>query len=213
MSAISPPRRFMGISPRVQSIVWRVIAALFVFAMALLCWHNIAQTLGAPINVQLSDGDVMKLAPIVGGPAHATHNGTVLVGVDLTHISNQLQWLIALSIVNGSVIQCSIVLVFGIIWVRTSGGHPFATTVTRSLTALAIIVFVLGTLQEALDSWVGLREAYDAVGSNLNATSPYYDPYGFQIHGEWIVVALGIGVLASAFAIGARLTKDTEGLV
>jgi len=212
-AAAAPPRRFAGMSPRTQMIFWRVTAVLLLVAMALLCWHNIAQTLGNPIDTELADGEGVKLAAISGGTAHATHTGIVMVGVELTHVSAQLQWLLALSILNDYVIQAAILLVFGIIWVRTSGGRPFARTVTRSLTALSIIVLVLGTLQEALDSWVGLREAFDAVGSNVNLTSPYADEYGFQIHGVWILVAFGLGVLASAFAIGARLTKDTEGLV
>lgn len=212
-TAIVQRRPFAGMSPRAQLIAWRIVAVLFLTAMVLLCWHNIAQTLGNPIYIQLSDGEGIKYAAISGGTAHATHTGNVLVGVKLTHVSSQLQWLLVLSIVNGSVIQAAVVLVFGIIWARTSDGHPFARTVTRSLSALSIIVLVLGTLQEALDSWVGLREAYDAVGSNVHATSPYYYQDGFQIHGVWILVAFGIGVLASAFAIGARLTKDTDGLV
>jgi hypothetical protein len=104
-------------SPRAKSITWRVVAVLFVVAMAVLCWHNIAQTLDA----------------------------------------------------------------------------------------------VFGTLQSVLDSWVGLREAYEAVGSSPGGF--YYDPDGFTISIGWIIVGLAIGVLASAFGIGARLTRETEGLV
>jgi hypothetical protein len=211
-AALAPRRRFAAMSPRAQSTTWRVVAILVLAGAALLCWHNIAQTLGNPIEIQLSYGEGIRYAAITGGTAHATHTGVVLIGVQLTHVSSQLRWLLALAILNGSVIQAAIVLVFGIIWVRTSGGHPFARTVTRSLTALSVIVLVLGTLQEALSSWVGLREAYEAVGSNV-AASPYSDAYGFQITGVWIVVAFGIGVLASAFAIGARLTRDNEGLI
>ena len=204
-------RLLPAFSRRTQSIAWRVIAIVFVVGMALLCWHNIAEALDNPILIHLAYG-TGSLPPVKGGTAVVSHASIATASAELTHASAQLQWLIALSNVNSSVLATAVILVFGVIWVRTSAGLPFARSVTVSLTALSIVVAVLGTFQEVLDSWVGLREAYEAVG-NLNYSNPYYDQSGFQVTGLAIYIALGIGVLASAFAIGARLTRDTEGLV
>jgi hypothetical protein len=198
-------------SPRAKSVTWRIVAVVFVVAMAALCWHNIAQTLDQPIYTHLAYGGDSGLERVTGGTAHATRTGVDSVGVELTHVSAQLRWLIALDLANASLLQASVVLVFGIIWVRTSMGHPFARAVTRSLIVLSVIVAVFGTLQDVLDSWVSLREAYEAVGSNPSGF--YYDQDGFTVSLSWIFVGLAIGVLASAFGIGARLTHDTEGLV
>lgn len=206
-------RKFLpALTTRTQSIIWRVIAVSFVAGMALLCWHNIAQTLDSPILTHLAYGGSAKFERFSGGTAHVTRTGIDSIGIQLTHVSTQLQWLVALDIVNSTLIQTAVGLVFGVIWARTSAGHPFAPAVTRSLTALAIIVAVFGTFQEVLDSWVSLREAYEAVG-NLPYGGAYYDQDGFHISGLAIIIAFGIGILASAFGIGARLTHDTEGLV
>jgi hypothetical protein len=200
-------------SPRAEAIAWRIVGALFVVAMAVICWKNISQTLDEPIHAQLGYGGGTTFETITGGTAHASATGVITFGVQLTRVTPHLQWLIALSNVNSSILTTAVVLVFGVLWIRTSAGRPFAQSVTRSLGALSIIVAVLGTLQEALDSWVRMRAAYEAIGDNLQSTSPYYNAEGFAISGIAIFIALGIGVLASAFAIGARLTRDTEGLV
>jgi hypothetical protein len=200
-------------------LAWRIVAVAFVAGMALLTWHNVASTLNHPIYAQLAYGGELSPARITGGSARADLTGNTTVGVSLTHVSSQLQWLIGLQLANGSVIFTSSVLVFGVVWARTGTGAPFARIVTRALTSLAILVAVLGTLQEALDSWVNMREGYEAVGGFDN-TSAYYSANGFQIGFVSLFIAFGIGVLASAFGIGARVTreraalaKETEGLV
>ena len=204
------PRTF---SARALSVAWWVLALVVVVGMALLCWRSIHQTLDHPITFQLADAGSPKLTPITGGPSHATLSGDVTVGVQISHPSSQLQWLLALSVVNASFLQTAVVLVLGIIWARTSSGRPFARTVTRSLAALALVLLVFGTLQDALGSWINLREEYEAVGNNTNLQSAYYYQGGFDLSGVWLLAAIAIWVLAGAFAIGARLAKETDGLV
>jgi hypothetical protein len=213
MSVAAPRRRMIpAMSPRTERILWSAVAILFVLAMAALCWNNIRQTLDQPIYAELAFGGDLKPAHIAGGTAHASATGITTVGVQLTHVSGQLQWLLALSLANMALIQTAVGLVFGVIWVRTSAGRPFARSVSRSLFWLAIVVAVFGTMQEILQSWVSLRESFEAVG-NPNFTNVYYNSTGFQVSGVNIFIGLGIGVLATAFGIGARLTQETEGLV
>lgn len=203
--------RLKQLSPRTETLLWRTVAILFVLAMAALCWHNIQDTLSHPIYTELAFGGDLKPARISGGTAQASATGIVTVGVELTHVTTQLQWLIGLLTVNGSLIQTAVGLVFGVIWIRTSGGRPFAQSVSRSLFWLAIIVAVFGTLQEVLESWVELRESFEAVG-NPNFTNVYYNSTGFHVSGVWIFVGLAIGVLSSAFGIGARLSRERTAL-
>jgi cytochrome bd-type quinol oxidase subunit 2 len=199
------------ITPRARSIIGWVVAIIFVLAVAALCWHNIHQALDNPIQVQLVYSGTSALPPVSGGSAVVRVLDNSAVTGELTHASAQLQWLITLSDVNSSLLLAAVVLVFGIVWVRTSSGRPFARTVTRALSALSIIVAVFGTTLEMLNSWVGMREGYDAVG-NFTEASRYYSQSNFQITGVSIYIALAIGVLASAFAIGARLTRERAAL-
>ena len=171
------PRRM---SPRAQRIAWWVVGILFVVLMTVLCLNNIRQMSEEPVTTHLAYYGIASLEPVSGGTAHATRS-SYLVGVDLTRVSSQLRWLLVGQIVNHFVIETAAGLVLGVIWIRTSAGRPFARSVARSLTALAIIVAVLGSFQEALDSWVDLRAAFEAVGNS--EFGHYQDVRGFQIDG------------------------------
>ena len=62
-----------------------------------------------------------------------------------------------------------------------------------------------------LQDFITAREKFEAVGAHPYGS--YYLGTGFTLTGVPLLIAIGIAVLASAFAIGARLTRDTEGLV
>ena len=201
------------ITPRTERILWWSVAILYVLAVAASCWSSTSQTLNGPIFTQLAYGGNAKFERVAGGTAHATITGVTTVGVQLTHVTSQLQWLLVLSNANKSLLLALVGLTFGVVWIRTRGGRPFARSVTLSLSGLAIAVAVLGTFQEFIDAWVRMREAFEAVGSSFLSDTAYYNSDGYEISGLSIFIGLGIGVLASAFAIGARLSKETEGLV
>jgi hypothetical protein len=183
-----------------------------VIGTALLCWNQIARTLSGVIFVSLAyGGGDPKLAAPSGGTASVRDFSINSVTVGLTHLSSQLQWMIAGNIILQFLLFAAVLLTMGIVWIRTSTGHPFAPVVTHALVALALLVAVAGSGIEVLQSLILSRETIEAVGSSTAGL--YYDQNGFSFSGLSIIIAFGISVLASAFAIGARLTKDTDGLV
>jgi hypothetical protein len=196
-----------------RGVAWGAVGIVIV-GFALLCWNQIARTLGAPVSAELaiqdSPSDVGLPSPH-GGSATIVGYGFSGVNVDLTHISTQLQWLIAGEITVKFVLTAAVILVVGVVWARTSLGRPFSRLVTVSLAVLAVMAFVLGSGLDALDSLIAQREAFEAVGSSEFGN--YYYGGGFAISGLGLLFGVGIGLLATAFAIGARISRDTEGLV
>ncbi|HEY2644290.1 MAG TPA: hypothetical protein VGI56_11115 [Galbitalea sp.] len=186
-------------------------AVLVVVALGLLCWDQIRRTLGAPVDVMLTPETQPHLPRPRGGTATINSYGVDGVDASLTHVSTQLQWLIGSEIALKFILMTAVILVFGVVWVRTSTGRPFSRLVTVSLAVLAVLAFVLGSGLDALDSLITQREAFEAIG-NSGGPDFYYNG-GFQISGLGLLFGLGIGVLASAFAIGAKLTRETDGLV
>jgi hypothetical protein len=198
---------------RRSRILWTIVAGVVVVGSVLACWNQIARDLGAPIPMQLAiDSSHLGLPRPRGGIATIHDYSVNLVDVDLTHISAQLQWLIAINVVLQFLMMAVVLLAIGVIWVRTSAGRPFARSVTASLVAVAIIVAVAGSASEVLQSWVNNREVYEALGRH-ESTTYFSSVAGFSFPGLSLIVGLLIGVLASAFAIGSRLARDTEGLV
>lgn len=181
-------------------------------AVALVCWNQIARTLGGPIYTQIGfSGTDANLPRPHGGTAvvQSLQSGAVTVGI--THISTQLQWMIVGATLLQYLLLAAAILTIQVVWVRTSKGRPFARSVTVSLVALAILVAVAGSANEVLESLISQREAFEAIGGS--PANDYYFAQGFSFTGLPLLFALGIGLLASAFAIGARLTRDTDGLV
>jgi len=197
-----------------RSLSWRsaLWAAAVITATALACWNQIARTLDAPLDLHVAfSGSITGLPRPHGGAAVAQTPTAGSVTVGITHVSPQLQWMVAAAIVLQFLILAAAVLTIQVVWVRTSQGRPFARPVTVSLLGLAILVAVAGSANEVLESLISQREAFEAFG-HLSTGAPYSPP-GFTFSGLPLIVAAGIGILASAFEIGARLSRDTEGLV
>jgi hypothetical protein len=200
-----------------MSAAWRsrltwIVAGVFIAGMALLAWNQIARDLAEPVQFDLSINDAhLGLARPQGGISTVSSYAVTGVSVELRHISTQLQWMLAGDTLLKCILTTTVVLVVGVVWVRTTAGRPFARSMTVSLASLAVLIAVLGTGIELLESFIGLREAYEVLGNQQSGT--YFHEGGISVSGLAIFIALGIGLLASAFAIGARLTRDTEGLV
>jgi hypothetical protein len=195
-----------------RRILWTVVAAIVLVLLALLCWAQISRSLNPPLYMQLGTGvGHAGLPRPAGGSGTVTSYEVATIEITLTHLSPQLQWMIAGDWLLKYVQFAAAALTIGVVWVRTSAGRPFARSVTWSLIALAVVVAVVGSAQEVLESFIGTREAFEAIGSG---SQTYYSASPtFQFTGGELLIAGGIFLIASAFAIGARLTRDTEGLV
>jgi hypothetical protein len=194
--------------PRVasRSVAWGA-AGVVVAALALLCWNQIAHTLGAPIYAQFTGVATSNLPIPTGGTATVTHYGTNGVGASLTHVSALLQWLIGGEIVVKFVLLAAVLLTAGVLWAQTAAGRPFTRLVIGSLFTLACMVAVLGIGLEVLDSLIYSQESIETFGP-VNGGG-----LRLQVGGLGLIIGLGIAMLASAFLVGAKLSRDTEGLV
>jgi hypothetical protein len=197
--------------------VIRIIGAAIAVGVALLGWNQVARDLGGPVNIGLAlDSGNPRIPVPRGGTAHVVDYGVNTVSVDIRHLSVGLQWMIAVNVGLQFLIIGIVLFAIANVWIRTSAGHPFAPSVTVSLVAVAVSIGIGGTACQLLGSFSSIEEAREAVGSG----SPYYYQGGLDLNFTWLVVGLLVGVLASAFAIGARLQldnadlkRDTEGLV
>jgi hypothetical protein len=194
-----------------SALVWRIVVGVVIVGMALLCWNQIARDLGETLFFPLQVSDNSHIPRPTGGTAVVSSYSVSAVSIGLTHISTQLQWMLALEVVIQFVLITAVLLTIGVVWVRTSAGRPFAPAVTRSLVALAILFAVAGNGSEVLQNFINAREKFEAVGAD--PYGQYYLGTGFTLTSIPLLVAIGIALLASAFAIGARLTRDTDGLV
>jgi hypothetical protein len=192
-------------------LLWRIAAGVVVVGFALLCWNQIARDLGGTLYFPLQVSDDQHLQRPTGGTAVVSSYAVSAVSIGLTHVSTQLQWMLALHTVIQFLLITAVLLTIGVVWVRTSDGRPFAPAVTRSLVALAILFAVAGNGSEVLQNFINAREEFEAIGTNQYGQ--YYLGTGFTLTSIPLLIAIGIALLASAFAIGARLTRDTEGLV
>ena len=205
MSAVSK-------APRSRSaLAWRIVIVTVLIGMALLCWNQIARDRGGTLFFPLQVSDDQGIPKPTGGSAVVSVYSVSAVSFGLTHISAQLQWMLASQVVIQFLLTTASLLTIGVVWVRTSAGRPFAPSVTRSLAGLAILVAIAGNGNEVLQNFISAREKFEAVGADTNGQ--YYLSTGFTLSGLPLLIAIGIAVLASAFAIGARLTRDTEGLI
>jgi hypothetical protein len=103
--------------------------------------------------------------------------------------------------------------------VRIIRGRAFARSMTWVLIASGLLIMILGIAQQYLQVQ-GKASLVQLVGSDLtgggNLSGPQYEgfvAYGLSLDLTPIGIGLAFLVLATAFATGNHLQRDTEGLV
>jgi hypothetical protein len=193
-------------------IALAALATAVVVGVGLQCWNQIARTLGAPLEFALDiNGTRFGLPRPSGGTATIRGYSVDTVNLELTHVSTQLQWMIGFNIVLQFLLVAVVLLVAGFVWIRTSSGRPFARGVTAALVTLAVTVAVVGTGVELLGSLISLREAQEVLGSHDNST--YFYSGGISVSGLGIGIGLLIGLLATAFGVGSRISRQRARLL
>ncbi|WP_231370921.1 hypothetical protein [Microbacterium sp. 11MF] len=118
----------------------------------------------------------------------------------------------------GSVLSLLVAAVPGVVIAvlgqRALTRAPFAARSARWLLVSAIVVLVAGTLGSLLND-VGSFLVAQSVLAEPIADSPVTAPWAFSLNPPvWpLGVALGLGALSVIFQQGARLQRETEGLV
>ena len=88
-------------------------------------------------------------------------------------------------------------------------GRPFAPAIRKLLTASALVVLAGGILGQAVYGFGNFQVAaelnHDPIGTSF--------PMMMHLDSTPVVVGLVLGIIATAFAVGERLQRDTDGLV
>jgi hypothetical protein len=97
---------------------------------------------------------------------------------------------------------------------HASAPLPLRALVWRIVTIIVVIGMALlcwNQIARNLGGVLYARRTWEAVGPGTDGN--YYLGAAFTITGTPLLIAIGNVLLASAFGIGARLTRDTMGLV
>ena len=96
--------------------------------------------------------------------------------------------------------------------VRVLRGRPFARAMTMTFWIAAVALIVVGSALEVMTSALANTLTLEALGSGP-PPEPYTGGGAVNFPGAYLLVGLGVAAIAVAFHSGARLSRDTEGLV
>ncbi|WP_413452389.1 hypothetical protein AA0Y32_11015 [Georgenia phoenicis] len=142
------------------------------------------------------------------------------VTLTLTELPDAARWLLAgqAAVVALAVTGVSLTLLW--LALRVLRTRPFGRSMTAALVASAALIAVGGTVSQVLDA-AGKAAVVDHLGPDVTAGADTARPEGYEglmafaldLDLAPLGVALALGVVALAFQVGARLQRDTEGLV
>ncbi|PYF99317.1 hypothetical protein SAMN05216184_10726 [Georgenia satyanarayanai] len=103
---------------------------------------------------------------------------------------------------------------------RVLRNRPFGRSMTAALVASAVLIIVGGTVSQLLGA-AGNAAVVDHLGTDITGGADTARPEGYEglmtfaldLSLAPVGVGLALAVVALAFQIGARLQRDTEGLV
>ena len=162
-------------------------------------------------NLALGNSGTPQFAtssPEITGASYETATVTV------AQAPTSARWLLWGEVAATSLAAVGIALALAWLCVRVIRYRPFGRSVTLALFTTAVLVMVGGVLTDVLGA-MGRAELVSALGTSVLSGD----------HGEGLLtmamnvslapigIGLAIGVLGAAFEVGARLQRDTEGLI
>lgn len=142
------------------------------------------------------------------------------VTLTVSGLPASVRWLFAAqSVVTAlAVVGVSLALVW--LAVRVLRGRPFGRSMTAALVTSAVLVIVGGTANQLFGA-AGNAAVVDHLGTAITGGADTARPEGYEGLTAYaldlslapIGVGMALAVIALAFRIGARMQRDTEGLV
>lgn len=146
------------------------------------------------------------------GSAHVlTARQSPDVSIQVTGLSDGVIALIVLQHVLGLLLVGAIAGAFILLCLKLLQSKPFVRSMTITLMLLAIVLLVLGTCSEVLETFTRSLVREEITGGRSD--TPIGGTWNWSISGIWLVAGLGLGAVAGAFQMGERMQRDTEGLV
>lgn len=143
------------------------------------------------------------------GPASVAGGDTTFAEVSLAGLSTAARLLLGGGTLILALVQVLIAIAVVALCRQLLAGRPFVPALGRLLEAVAIVVLAGGMIGQALYGFGNFQ-----VASELN-TDPIGSGFPLTMHLDStpFVVGIVIALLATAFKIGERLQRDTDGLV
>jgi len=186
-----------------------LVAALQVAALV-MAGREILGT--GPLTVSglsLQSADAPQLAaasPQITGAGYETATVTV------SQAPASARWLLWGEVAATSLAAVGICLALVWLCVRVVRHRPFGRSVNVALLTTAVLVLVGGLATDFLGA-VGRAELVHSLGASATSGDHGLVPLALELNLAPVGVALALGVLGAAFEVGARLQRDTEGLV
>jgi len=185
------------------------LAALIAFVMRAV--HVLT---AATLNIdglQLVNPRSPEFASEVPAIADARYDSVTLV---IEGLPAAVRWLLVSQATVAALLGIGLCLIVFILGMRLLGGRPFARSATWSIFAAAVLVMVTGVFApflEALTQAQVVQFLGDAVTAKGGAEGLML--FGVTIDAAPFGWGLALGVVATAFQLGERLQRDTDGLV
>lgn len=206
---------------RVILVAISALGVLFLSSLAYFAWVSLRQKLVDGVyTVTLGvSGDLLDKVPV---PTTGTATVTGLFGGNEAFVSTVMLNVTDLSaeatamLIAGHVLSFVLyaVLVSSVIYlcIRLLRGRPFARSMTIAAVVVALALIVLGTASDVLTEVLRNTVQTEMLGDGM-PPEPYSGGRSFSFPGGYLAAGLAVAVVALAFRIGDRVTRDTEGLV
>ncbi|SEB85696.1 hypothetical protein SAMN04489806_1960 [Paramicrobacterium humi] len=210
MSARNPvlpsKKRQTDAATAVITLVIASVAALFGLAMTLIGVLGIVNAfVGEELIIPVSADAAASVAGAEAGAnglAAATFTGA---DAHVANASGLVRLLVGSHALLSMVVEVSVAATISILCIALVRGRPFVPLLRRSIVALAFVLVIVGSLARAALAFANLELATEW---DLAAFPPAA-VFDFTP----MIVGVVLALLATAFTVGERLQRDTEGLV
>ncbi|WP_029145371.1 hypothetical protein [Microbacterium luticocti] len=201
------------------------VMAAFSLIGAIVTLVNLLTTsqLSMTIPVQTFWPDVPGAQTGATGPAAIGGGGFTTADVQVDHVDAATRALWAIGQALGVLLPAVIAGLIALACFQLLRGAPFAPVVARAALITGLVVLVAGIGADVLSQWAGSMASVQALGQGAvvpdlpagwDASALLPAPQIAITVPLWpIGAALGFGALSAVLGYGARLQRDTEGLV
>lgn len=153
-----------------------------------------------------------ELDPPTAGPATVTQVWTGPAGAYITDLSPETTALVVTQHILGFALWALVIGAGVFLCIRVLRGRPFAVSMTVTLWVAAGALILVGSALDIMSSALSNALTLEALGPG-RPPEPYTGGSGFNFPGGYLLAGLGVAAIAVAFRSGARISRDTDGLV
>jgi len=160
------------------------------------------------VRMPVTGGDVPDLAgvPEISAAAYASAD------VTFTGLPGAVGWMLWLELALPALATIGVCIVAWWLGVSLMRARPFRRAISNAIGVVAILVVVGGVLGQVLGAFGRALLVDDLAATSPEATD-VFGTFILELNLAPVGWGFALALVAGAFAIGARLQRDTEGLV